>query len=129
VLLGCATRRTSKEITELEEGAPADEEPLCPSRTGLIRSLTTEGILSHTGSSSSLTAGPGAQGSAEEGEEDEEEDVYKEDKEPTEIEKYAEALPDILDILIAERKVERAMELLRAGSADRPAGTEPSDAR
>ncbi|GJP68760.1 hypothetical protein CLOP_g25424 [Closterium sp. NIES-67] len=35
--------------------------------------------------------------------------------EPTEIEKYAEALPDILDILIAERKVDRAIELLEQG--------------
>lgn len=82
-------------------------------QTALIRSLTTEGILQNTPGSMAW-GGTGTSGMAGE-EEEEEESIFKDDKEPTEIEKYAEALPDILDILIAERKVDRALELLEQG--------------
>lgn len=66
---------------------------------------------------SSFSSSSGAAAAAAAADEDDDERGLwaVEEPEPSEIEKYAEALPDILDILIAERKVDRAIELLEQG--------------
>ncbi|CAI5506175.1 unnamed protein product [Closterium sp. Naga37s-1] len=77
-------------------------------------SVTTAGTSStFAGASSSSYASSLA--TPQQDEEEDERLWSVEVPEPTEIEKYAEALPDILDILIAERKVDRAIELLEQG--------------
>ncbi|CAI5475766.1 unnamed protein product [Closterium sp. Yama58-4] len=77
-------------------------------------SVTTAGTSStFAGASSSSYAASLA--TPQQDEEEDERLWSVEVPEPTEIEKYAEALPDILDILIAERKVDRAIELLEQG--------------
>ena len=75
-----------------------------------ISSATSAGgALSPKGSPLHRSLRGGKGGAAEE---DDDRLWWEEEEGQSEIEKYADALPDILDILIAERKVERAMELL-----------------
>ncbi|CAI5466595.1 unnamed protein product [Closterium sp. Yama58-4] len=60
----------------------------------------------------------GRDGEWEEEEEEEEgmeEGWDEEEREPTEMERYAEALPDVLDGLITEQKIDQAIELLEQG--------------
>ncbi|CAI5956404.1 unnamed protein product [Closterium sp. NIES-65] len=133
---------TSKEIAELEVELQQMKN-LLSVQTALIHSLAADSM--NNDNSNSASAGGGGGGSTPASttssvttagtsstfagassyasslatpQQDEEEDerIWSvEVPEPTEIEKYAEALPDILDILIAERKVDRAIELLEQG--------------
>ncbi|KAG0571090.1 hypothetical protein M758_6G201800 [Ceratodon purpureus] len=90
--------RTSKEISELEEEITAMNSML-QSQAALIRTLAESGASLPIGT-------PG---------ESLEKDYYKHDVEPTEAVKRAELLPDTLDVLLAERKVEDALALLDEG--------------
>ncbi|KAL6006216.1 Exocyst complex component exo84b [Asimina triloba] len=92
--------RTSKEISDLE-GELLSIRNLLSTQVALIHGLA-EGV--HV---DSLSNGP--DGSAA----NEISDV--EDREPTDIEKWATEFPDILDVLLAERRVDEALAALDEG--------------
>ncbi|CAI7752692.1 unnamed protein product, partial [Closterium sp. NIES-54] len=135
---------TSKEIAELEVELQQMKN-LLSVQTALIHSLAADSMSNDNSNSTSAGGGGGGSTPASttssvttagtsstfagassssyasslatpQQDEEEDERIWSvEVPEPTEIEKYAEALPDILDILIAERKVDRAIELLEQG--------------
>lgn len=89
--------RTSKEISDLE-GELLSIRNLLSTQAALIHGLA-EGV--HI---DSLTAG--SEGSAED-------DISKvEDQEPSDIQKWALEFPDVLDVLLAERRVDEALDAL-----------------
>uniref|UniRef100_A0A804MW67 Exocyst complex component EXO84B n=1 Tax=Zea mays TaxID=4577 RepID=A0A804MW67_MAIZE len=89
--------RTSKEISDLE-GELLSIRNLLNTQAALIHGLS-EGVQID-----SLTSGP--EGSAED-------DISKvEDQEPSEIQKWSADFPDMLDVLLAERRVDEALDAL-----------------
>ncbi|RWW59738.1 hypothetical protein BHE74_00033306 [Ensete ventricosum] len=89
--------RTSKEISDLE-GELLSIKNLLGAQTGLIRGLA-EGV-----NIDSLPAG--SEGSTEN-------DISNvEDREPSELEKWVEEFPDMLEVLLAERRVDEALDAL-----------------
>ncbi|XP_010923330.1 exocyst complex component EXO84B isoform X1 [Elaeis guineensis] len=89
--------RTSKEISDLERELLSIRN-LLSAQAALIHGLA-EGV--HIDSLS-----PGSESSAED-------DVSNvEDREPTEIEKWSAEFPDMLDVLLAERRVDEALDAL-----------------
>ncbi|CAL9075292.1 exocyst complex component EXO84B-like isoform X1 [Musa acuminata AAA Group] len=89
--------RTSKEISDLE-GELLSIKNLLGAQTGLIRGLA-EGV-----NIDSLSAG--SEGSTEN-------DISNvEDREPSELEKWVEEFPDMLEVLLAERRVDEALDAL-----------------
>ncbi|KAL6845710.1 hypothetical protein ACP4OV_024533 [Aristida adscensionis] len=89
--------RTSKEISDLE-GELLSIRNLLNTQAALIHGLS-EGVQID-----SLTSGP--EGSAED-------DISNvEDQEPSEIQKWAADFPDMLDVLLAERRVDEALDAL-----------------
>ncbi|XP_058074334.1 exocyst complex component EXO84B-like [Magnolia sinica] len=92
--------RTSKEISDLE-GELLSIRNLLSTQAALIHGLA-EGV--HV---DSLSTGP--EGSAAHDSSD------VEDREPTDIENWAAELPDILDVLLAERRVDEALAALDEG--------------
>ncbi|KAF0912682.1 hypothetical protein E2562_018937 [Oryza meyeriana var. granulata] len=89
--------RTSKEISDLE-GELLSVRNLLSTQSALIHDLS-EGV--HI---DSLTTGP--EGSAEEG------ITTDEDQEPLEIQKWCTDFPDMIDILLAERRMDEALDVL-----------------
>ncbi|XP_066393615.1 exocyst complex component EXO84B-like [Miscanthus floridulus] len=89
--------RTSKEISDLE-GELLSIRNLLNTQAALIHGLS-EGVQID-----SLTSGP--EGSAED-------DISNvEDQEPSEIQKWSADFPDMLDVLLAERRVDEALDAL-----------------
>ncbi|GJN24841.1 hypothetical protein PR202_gb12609 [Eleusine coracana subsp. coracana] len=89
--------RTSKEISDLE-GELLSIRNLLNTQAALIHGLS-EGVQID-----SLTSGP--EGSVED-------DISNvEDQEPSEIQKWAADFPDMLDVLLAERRVDEALDAL-----------------
>ncbi|PWZ36687.1 Exocyst complex component EXO84B [Zea mays] len=94
---GGPEERTSKEISDLE-GELLSIRNLLNTQAALIHGLS-EGVQID-----SLTSGP--EGSAED-------DISKvEDQEPSEIQKWSADFPDMLDVLLAERRVDEALDAL-----------------
>ncbi|XP_074558003.1 exocyst complex component EXO84B-like [Curcuma longa] len=89
--------RTSKEISDLE-GELLSIKNLLGAQTGLIRGLA-EGV-----NIDSLSA------ASDGGKEDEKSSI--EDQEPSDIEKWAVEFPDLLEVLLAERRVDEALDAL-----------------
>ncbi|XP_066365582.1 exocyst complex component EXO84B-like [Miscanthus floridulus] len=89
--------KTSKEISDLE-GELLSVRNLLSTQSALIHGLS-EGVQID-----SLTTGP--EGSAEH-------DIYSvEDQEPSEIWKWSTDFPDMLDVLLAERRMDEALDAL-----------------
>ncbi|GJN09948.1 hypothetical protein PR202_ga28004 [Eleusine coracana subsp. coracana] len=96
--------RTSKEISDLE-GELLSIRNLLNTQAALIHGLS-EGVQID-----SLTSGP--EGSVED-------DISNvEDQEPSEIQKWAADFPDMLDVLLAERRVDEALALDALDEAER----------
>ncbi|WOL04202.1 hypothetical protein Cni_G12923 [Canna indica] len=89
--------RTSKEISDLE-GELLSIKNLLGAQTGLIRGLA-EGV-----NIDSLSAG--SEGRTENSVAD------LDDREPSDLEKWAEEFPDMLEVLLAERRVDEALDAL-----------------
>jgi hypothetical protein len=98
VVMGVRLCSTSQEILELE-GEIDNMHRLLLSHAALIRSLAESGAA--------LPSGPTETFSKE--------FYLKDDQKPTELEMHAEKIPDILDVLLAERKVEEALAILEEG--------------
>lgn len=92
--------RTSREISDLE-GELVAMRNLLNSQALLVRSLA------ETGTSKTVAGTAGA---------DKEEKVFPlHEKEFSVLERRAQALPDILDVLLAEKKVDQALQVLEEG--------------
>ncbi|CAM6068273.1 unnamed protein product [Sphagnum tenellum] len=89
---------TSQEISELE-GEIDNMQRLLLSHAALIRSLAESGAAIPSGPTETFSK----------------EFYMKDDQKPTELEIRAEEIPDILDVLLAERKVEEALAILEEG--------------
>ena len=109
MFLGC--NRTSREISDLE-GELVAMRNLLTSQATLVRSLAESG------------ASKTASGTA--GDDTEEKDLPQHEKEPSQLERRAQALPDILDVLLAEKKVDQALLALDEGDRLVAEGFQPT---
>jgi hypothetical protein len=98
VVMGVRLCSTSQEILELE-GEIDNMHRLLLSHVALIRSLAESGAAMPSGPTETFSK----------------EFYLKDDQKPTELEMHAEKIPDILDVLLAERKVEEALAILEEG--------------
>jgi hypothetical protein len=98
VVMGVRLCSTSQEILELE-GEIDNMHRLLLSHVALIRSLAESGAAMPSGPTETFSK----------------EFYLKDDQKPTELEIHAEKIPDILDVLLAERKVEEALAILEEG--------------
>jgi hypothetical protein len=96
--MGVCLCSTSQEISELE-GEIDNMHRLLLSHAALIRSLAESGAAIPSGPTETFSK----------------EFYGKDDQKPTELEIRAEEIPDILDVLLAERKVEEALAILEEG--------------
>lgn len=103
--------RTSREISDLE-GELVSMRNLLNNQSTLVRSLAESGASKPT----SGTAGAVTQ----------EKGLPQHDKEPSQLERRAQALPDILDVLLAEKKVDQALLVLEEGDRLVTEGFQPT---
>lgn len=106
---GC--HRTSREISDLE-GELVSMRNLLTSQATLVRSLAESG------------ASKTASGTA--GADPEEKDLPQHEEESSQLERRAQALPDILDVLLAEKKVDQALVALEEGDRFVAEGFQPT---
>ena len=92
--------RTSQEISDLE-GELLAMRNLLSSQAALVRSLAESGAPNSASNTSKVDT--------------QDKNLPQNDPEPTEVERLAQALPDIIDVLLAEKKVDQALSALDDG--------------
>ncbi|XP_073392365.1 exocyst complex component EXO84B [Physcomitrium patens] len=103
--------RTSREISDLE-GELVAMRNLLNSQAALVRGLA-ESVTSKTSNDSSGTVAK-------------EKDLPQHEPEPSQLERRAQDIPDILDVLLAERKVNQALQILEEGDMLVSEGFQPT---
>ena len=92
--------RTSQEISDLE-GELLAMRNLLSSQAALVRSLAESGAPNSASNTSKVDT--------------QDKNLPQNDPEPTEVERLAQALPDIIDVLLAQKKVDQALSALDDG--------------
>ena len=92
--------RTSQEISDLE-GELLAMRNLLSSQAALVRSLAESGAPNSASNTSKVDT--------------QDKNLPQNDPEPTEVERLAQASPDIIDVLLADEKVDQALSTLGDG--------------